>query len=164
VMWPSAVWTSAMFPASLVKRTRVVRPRASGVCWIASVPRRSGVVAGVRAGQAMGAQGTVGGASSSEKRVGMRQGVARGRGALPHARAVARACGGDVLDRRVRWREVAFPRAFPRRDAVVVGVPKRGEDGGLNSSEAYALYKAMLSDYIALEATRFPEMQEFYAS
>ena len=40
---------------------------------------------------------------------------------------------------------------------------ERGEDGGLTSSEAYALYKSMLSDYIALEATRFPEMQEFVA-
>lgn len=34
---------------------------------------------------------------------------------------------------------------------------ERGEDGGLNSSEAYALYKAALSDYIALEASRYPE-------
>jgi hypothetical protein len=34
---------------------------------------------------------------------------------------------------------------------------ERGEDGGTNSSEAYALFKAMLSDAIALESTRYPE-------
>lgn len=34
---------------------------------------------------------------------------------------------------------------------------ERGEDGGLNSSEAYALYKASLADAIALESTRYIE-------
>ena len=34
---------------------------------------------------------------------------------------------------------------------------ERGEDGGTNSSEAYALFKGMLSDAIALESTRYPE-------
>ena len=34
---------------------------------------------------------------------------------------------------------------------------ERGEDGGLNSSEAYAMYKSVLSDYIALESSRYPE-------
>lgn len=34
---------------------------------------------------------------------------------------------------------------------------ERGEDGGLNSSEAYALYKASLADYIAIESSRYPE-------
>jgi hypothetical protein len=34
---------------------------------------------------------------------------------------------------------------------------ERGEDGGLSSSEAYGLYKNILSDQIALEATRFVE-------
>ena len=34
---------------------------------------------------------------------------------------------------------------------------ERGEDGGLNSSEAYSMYKSALSDYIALEASRYPE-------
>ena len=34
---------------------------------------------------------------------------------------------------------------------------ERGEDGGTASSEAYALYKAMLSDAIALESTRYIE-------
>lgn len=40
---------------------------------------------------------------------------------------------------------------------------ERGEDGGLTSSEAFLLYKSMLSDYIALEGTRYPENQEFVA-
>jgi hypothetical protein len=34
---------------------------------------------------------------------------------------------------------------------------ERGEDGGTNSSEAYALFRSMLSDAIALESTRYPE-------
>ena len=34
---------------------------------------------------------------------------------------------------------------------------ERGEDGGTASSEAYALFRGMLSDAIALESTRYPE-------
>lgn len=34
---------------------------------------------------------------------------------------------------------------------------ERGEDGGLNSSEAYGLYKSSLADHIAIEASRFVE-------
>ena len=34
---------------------------------------------------------------------------------------------------------------------------ERGEDGGTASSEAYALFRAMLSDAIALESTRYVE-------
>lgn len=34
---------------------------------------------------------------------------------------------------------------------------ERGEDGGTNSAEAYALFKGMLSDAIAMESTRYPE-------
>jgi len=34
---------------------------------------------------------------------------------------------------------------------------ERGEDGGTSSSEAYALFRGMLSDAIALESTRYPE-------
>jgi hypothetical protein len=34
---------------------------------------------------------------------------------------------------------------------------ERGEDGGTASSEAYALFKGMLSDAIAMESTRYPE-------
>jgi len=70
---------------------------------------------------------------------------------------------------------LTIPQATLSADATVVKVPdtlvaqnayaralvERGEDGGLTSSEAYALYKSMLSDYIALEGTRYPENQEF---
>jgi hypothetical protein len=41
---------------------------------------------------------------------------------------------------------------------------ERGEDGGLASSEAYQLYKGVLSDYIALEQTRLPEWDTFGAT
>jgi hypothetical protein len=72
---------------------------------------------------------------------------------------------------------LTVPQAPLTSDATVVSVPdvlvaqnayaralvERGEDGGLNSSESFALYKSMLSDYIALESTRFPEDQEFVA-
>jgi len=72
---------------------------------------------------------------------------------------------------------LAVPQATLSSDSTVVLVPdvlvsqnayaralvERGEDGGLSSSEAYALYKSMLSDYIALEGTRYPENQEFVA-
>lgn len=33
----------------------------------------------------------------------------------------------------------------------------RGEDGGLNSSEAAAMYRSILADYIAIESARYPE-------
>ena len=72
---------------------------------------------------------------------------------------------------------LTVPQATLASDATVVLVPdvlvvqnaysraliERGEDNGLTSSEAYILYKAMLSDYIALEGTRYPENQEFVA-
>ena len=72
---------------------------------------------------------------------------------------------------------VTVPQAALALDATVVLVPdtlvvqnayaralvERGEDGGLNSSEAYQLYRSMLSDQIALEGTRYPENQEFVA-
>jgi len=72
---------------------------------------------------------------------------------------------------------LAVPQATLSSDSTVIKVPdtlvsqnayaralvERGEDGGMNSSEAYALYKSMLSDYIALEGTRYPENQEFAA-
>ena len=34
---------------------------------------------------------------------------------------------------------------------------ERGEDNGTSSSEAYALFRGMLSDAIAMESTRYPE-------
>lgn len=40
---------------------------------------------------------------------------------------------------------------------------ERGEDGGTASSEAYALFRGMLSDAIAMESTRYPEESNFEA-
>jgi hypothetical protein len=34
---------------------------------------------------------------------------------------------------------------------------ERGEDGGMSTSEAFALYRASLSDHIATESTRYPD-------
>jgi hypothetical protein len=70
---------------------------------------------------------------------------------------------------------LTVPQATLASDSTVVSVPdvlvaqnayaraliERGEDGGTSSSEAFLLYKAMLSDHIALESTRYPENQEF---
>lgn len=58
---------------------------------------------------------------------------------------------------------VSVPDVLVAQNAYARALVERGEDGGLNSSEAFALYKSMLSDYIALESTRFPEEQEFLA-
>ena len=72
---------------------------------------------------------------------------------------------------------LAVPQATLSSDSTVIKVPdnlvsqnayaralvERGEDGGMSSSDAYALYQTMLSDYIALEGTRYPENQEFAA-
>jgi hypothetical protein len=59
---------------------------------------------------------------------------------------------------------VLVPDVLVAQNAYARALVERGEDGGLNSSEAYALFRSMMSDYIALEATRFPEMQEFIAT
>jgi len=58
---------------------------------------------------------------------------------------------------------IAVPDVLVVQNAYARALVERGEDGGLSSSEAYQLYKAMLSDYIALEGTRYPENQEFVA-
>jgi hypothetical protein len=58
---------------------------------------------------------------------------------------------------------VAVPDVLVVQNAYARALVERGEDGGLSSSEAYQLYKSMLSDYIALEGTRYPENQEFVA-
>ena len=58
---------------------------------------------------------------------------------------------------------VLVPDALVVQNAYARALVERGEDGGLNSSEAYQLYRGMLADYIALEGTRFPEQQEFIA-
>lgn len=70
---------------------------------------------------------------------------------------------------------LAVPQATLAADSTVILVPdvvvaqgayaralvERGEDGGLSSSEAYTLFRSMLSDYIALEGSRYLENQEF---
>jgi hypothetical protein len=43
------------------------------------------------------------------------------------------------------------------QSAYARGLIERGEDGGTASNEAYALFRGMLSDAIALESTRYPE-------
>jgi hypothetical protein len=58
---------------------------------------------------------------------------------------------------------VLVPDALVVQNAYARALVERGEDGGLNSSEAYQLYKGMLADQIALEGTRYPENQEFVA-
>ena len=72
---------------------------------------------------------------------------------------------------------LVVPQATLSNDATVITVPsepviagavaralvERGEDGGLSSGEAYALYKSVLSDYISLEKERFTEYDVFVA-
>jgi len=58
---------------------------------------------------------------------------------------------------------IKVPDFLVAQNAYARALVERGEDGGLSSSEAYQLYKSMLSDYIALEGTRYPENQEFVA-
>jgi len=56
---------------------------------------------------------------------------------------------------------VLVPDTLVAQNAYARALIERGEDQGFPSSEAYNLYKGMLSDYIALESTRYPENQEF---
>jgi hypothetical protein len=54
------------------------------------------------------------------------------------------------------------------KEPIVLGayaraLVERGEDGGLSSSEAYALYRSSMSDLIALELARSPENDQFEA-
>jgi hypothetical protein len=54
------------------------------------------------------------------------------------------------------------------KEPIVLGayaraLVERGEDGGLSSSEAYALFKASMSDLISLELARSPENDSFVA-
>ena len=58
---------------------------------------------------------------------------------------------------------IRVPDYIVVQNAYARALVERGEDGGLNSSDAYQLYRGMLSDAIALEGTRFPEQQEFFA-
>lgn len=47
--------------------------------------------------------------------------------------------------------------------AFARALAERGEDGGLASSEAYALFKASLADHIAIEASRYIENSQWIA-
>ena len=72
---------------------------------------------------------------------------------------------------------MTVPQATLTSDSTVITVPsepviagavaralvERGEDGGLSSAEAYALFKSVLSDYISLEKERFTEYDVFEA-
>jgi hypothetical protein len=64
---------------------------------------------------------------------------------VPQAALSADATSVKVLDYLVT--QSAYARALM----------ERGEDGGTTTSDAYVLYKGMLSDAIALESTRYPE-------
>lgn len=56
---------------------------------------------------------------------------------------------------------ILVPEEIVQQNAFARAIVERGEDGGLNSSEAYQLYRTMLSDYIALESARYPENDSF---
>lgn len=58
---------------------------------------------------------------------------------------------------------VLVPDVLVVQNAYARALIERGEDGGMDSSEAYKFYRGMLADHIALEGTRFPEQQEFVA-
>jgi len=58
---------------------------------------------------------------------------------------------------------ILMPSELVVQSAYARALVERGEDGGLSSSEAYQLYKSMLSDYISMEATRYPEFGSFEA-
>jgi len=56
---------------------------------------------------------------------------------------------------------ILVPDVVVAQGAYARALVDRGEDGGLSSSEAYSIFRGMLSDYIALEANRYPENQQF---
>jgi len=58
---------------------------------------------------------------------------------------------------------ILVPDVVVAQGAYARALVDRGEDGGLSSSEAYSIFRGMLSDYIALEANRYPENQQFLA-
>ncbi|NBX51893.1 hypothetical protein EBT25_18625 [bacterium] len=60
--------------------------------------------------------------------------------------------------------DLLVPSELVIQNAYARALVERGEDGGLNSSEAYQLYRSMLADYIALESTRYPEEMTFEAN
>lgn len=57
---------------------------------------------------------------------------------------------------------------YSPKEPIVLGayaraLVERGEDGGLNSSEAYGLYKSSLADAIAIESSRYAEEETWEA-
>lgn len=66
------------------------------------------------------------------------------------------ALSADSDKLKVPYEPVVF-LAFAR------ALAERGEDGGLASNEAYALYKQSLSDAIALESGRYAEESQWYS-
>ena len=60
--------------------------------------------------------------------------------------------------------EITVPSEPVIAGAVARALVERGEDGGLSSAEAYGLFKSVLSDYIALEQSRFTEFDCFEAT
>ena len=56
---------------------------------------------------------------------------------------------------------ISVPDELVAQNAYARALIERGEDGGFSSSDAYQLYRSMLSDYIALEGTRSPEESQF---
>lgn len=48
--------------------------------------------------------------------------------------------------------------------ALAMALVERGEDGGLNSAEAYNLFKSVLADYISIEQSKFVEWDCFEAT
>lgn len=48
--------------------------------------------------------------------------------------------------------------------AYAKAIAERGEDGGLASNEAYALYKQSLTDHISIEAGHYQEEYQWYAA
>lgn len=60
--------------------------------------------------------------------------------------------------------ELLVPHAPVILGALARAQAERGEDGGVQSGETFALYRQSLSDAIALEANRYIEDTEWYAS
>lgn len=52
---------------------------------------------------------------------------------------------------------ITIPHEAVEMGAYARALVERGEDSGLNSSEAYGLFKGILADQIAIEAARFVE-------
>jgi hypothetical protein len=45
--------------------------------------------------------------------------------------------------------------------ALARSLVERGEDGGLTNSEAYGMFKSALADYIAIEQSRYNELDSW---